>query len=284
MHPFYDISGLCRRSNFIEVKGTYFYSEAFNAMFAHDGTRERQEFFTPVTLVPEPDNSHSKSGDAISVRWDGRTIGHLPSGTSTECRQIGRVAASGFTALTIARVWATTRSDAQRGYWVSVALPEPELFFPTNNPPAEPWTLLPGGSVSQVTKETDHRDVLNNYLPQQDSEHILVSLHLMPWTSRRTWDAIEVYLEGQRVGEVTSAKYASTLRHFDTQGLLSVSRATIDRTGEVKLFAAAADLPNPCRFQNSSARFSEVLFTGCCCSVILAVIPDPSPAGDSRSR
>lgn len=248
MQPFYDISGPCKRSDFTEVKGTYYYSPTLRTMFVQEGAQERKEFFSLVTLVPEPDNPYSSSGHAISVRWNAQVISHIPSGISTEYRQIGRIAASGFTALTVARVWATTRSDGQRGYWVSVALPEPSLLYPINAAPSQAWTLLPGGSVSQVTKESDHRDVLSAYCPKTQENHILVTLHLMPPTEKRPWEGVEVRLDGNRIGELTqltSGKYVSTVRHYSIQGVLSVSRATIDRAGEVKLFAATADLLRP---------------------------------------
>lgn len=243
--PVYPLSSL-KSGLPLEVKGAYYHRHVLGAMFQLENARDNEEFFVDVTLVPEPDNPHSRSGDAVSVRWRDHVIGYLPSGEGTKFAQLRRVAASGYDATTKARVWTNKNWEGKRDFWVRVSLPVPELLLPLNNPPADGYVVLPEGSAVQVTKESDHIDHLADFVPPSGYGQVLVTLHLFQAGKTKHWDGVEVRLEGERVGElsrVSSEKFAPTVRHFEENGLTVVARATIKGSSiaaELVLFAAKA--------------------------------------------
>lgn len=127
-----------------------------------------------------------------------------------------------------------------------VSLPDPDLCVPLNDPPSEGWALLPWGSAIQVTKESDHLDVLLDFVPPTGNGQILVTLHLFGAGARTKYDGVEVRLGGERIGELTKAssqKFGAAVRHFDGLGLTTVARAHIkgsSLSAEVTLKAAKA--------------------------------------------
>lgn len=243
--PVYPLSSL-KSVPPLQMKGAYYHRHVLETMFRMENARDNEEFFVDVTLVPEPDNPHSRSGDAVSVRWRDRVIGYLPSGEGTKYAQLRRVAASGYDATAKARVWTNSNWEGKRDFWVSVSLPVPDLLLPLNNPPADGYVLLPEGSSVQVTKESDHVDHLADFVPPSGYGQVLVTLHLFEAGKTKHWEGVEVRLEGERVGElsrVSSEKFAPTVRHFEEIGLTVVARATIKGSSiaaELVLFAAKA--------------------------------------------
>lgn len=86
-----------------------------------------------MELVAEPDNPYDSN--AISVRWRGRVLGYLSREDAPRYKQpIRRIIASGLLAATNARMWGYD-DGAQFRARVTVALPEPELITPLNEPP-----------------------------------------------------------------------------------------------------------------------------------------------------
>lgn len=230
----------------IEVKGGYYRRPRLQAMFATERARDNQEFRVDVTLVPEPDNPYSTLGTAVSVRYKDRVIGYLPDGESARFAQLRRVAASGYDAATQMRVWTHKNRDGQRDFWLSLELPQPDYLLPLNDPPKDGFVLLPTGTKVQVTKESDHTDFLTDFVPPNGKGQILVSLHRFETGKTKRWEAVEVRLDGERIGElskVSSEKFIPIVRHFDDAGLLTIARATIEGSSiaaEVTLFAAKA--------------------------------------------
>lgn len=230
----------------LELKGTYHHRDVLQAAFTLEDASDNEEFFIDVTLVPEPDNPHSSSGSAISVRWRDRVIGYVPSGESQEYAQLRRVAASGYDAATTARIWSNVGWKGDREFWARVAVPPTDLLLPLNNPPADGYVLLPVGAKIQVTKESDHIDYLADFVPPSGKGQILVSLHRFEAGKTKTWEGVEVRLDGERVGElskVSSEKFVPTIRHFDDLGLTTLARAEIKGSSiaaEIVLMAARA--------------------------------------------
>lgn len=230
----------------VEVKGAHFHREVLSAMFALEDGKDNQEFFVDVTLVPEPDNPHSESGSAISVRWMDRVVGYIPSGESSKYAQLRRVAASGYDASTKMRVWTNKSWDGERRFWNSVQLPEPDLLLPLNNPPADGYVLLPRGAKIQVTKEAEHIEHLADFVPPSGQGQVLVTLHRFEAGKTKHWEGVEVRLEGERVGElsrVSSEKFSPAVRHFEEAGFTVVARAIIKGSSiaaELVLVAAKA--------------------------------------------
>lgn len=212
---------------------------------------DEQAFFT-VTIVPEPDNPRSELGRALSVRWRDRVIGYLSSEDADRYQQLRRIVASGYTPVSRGRIFVGGRvTDDRRDYFLSVSLRKPEVLIPLNDPPADPWVLLPHGKKVQVTGESAHLDVLLNRVPRGGVGQVLVSLHEIAGNSPDAADAplVEVRLDGKRIGQLSAsdgAGFLPAVRHFADQGQLTVARARLQGSplsAEVTLQAAmAADL------------------------------------------
>lgn len=186
-------------------------------------------YYFPVTIVLEPDNPHDNQ--ALSVRWNDQPIGHIPrADNAAYFPEFARLLASGCDAVTYARLWTSdpTANDPQVS--MHVAIEKPGSIVPINNPPAEKWVLLPHGTATQVTKESDHFDVLQAYVPRGGTGLFLVSLHCVPRGVKTQKMGIEVRLDGQRIGELTdtsSAKFLPAVEHFDGLGLTTACKATL---------------------------------------------------------
>jgi hypothetical protein len=183
-----------------------------------------------VVLVPEPDNPYDSN--AISVRWAGRTLGYLSREDAARYSQpVRRITASGFAALSAARIWAWDGAQAMDAR-VTVALPEPELIAPLNEPPTATHTLVPWGSAVQVLKTDEHFSVLFDYVPEEGVGLLLVSLHKATRTLKNGTQRsfVEVRLNDDRVGELSgtiSPHYLPLLEHTESVGELAVCYAKI---------------------------------------------------------
>ena len=196
------------------------------------------------------DNPHSKSGHAISVRWQDRVIAHIPdSETNDYFPELARLAASGFDAGVRATLWTneTQPNFNPRDVHMSVHIGSqpPGMIAPINNPPSQKWAVIPRGRTSQVAKEKDHLDVLQSYTGLGNAKtYILVTLHKVFFGTRTRWAGVEVRLDGKRIGELskaTGAKFLPIIEHYDSLGLITVCHAYLRETptsAEVTLKAA----------------------------------------------
>src|SRR3546814_11479344 len=72
---------------------------------------------------------------------------------------------AGYVAATGARIWASARdswdSHPKLKYVarVSLALAEPHLLLPVNDPPTEDYSILPWGSALQLSGEEQHQEL-----------------------------------------------------------------------------------------------------------------------------
>lgn len=240
----YDLSTPDKRWGTQDVVGEFAYRENLKALVHELQIPANEEAFFTAELVPEPDNPHSPSRVAISVRRNDKVIGYIPEGDAESYQQIRRVVASNLTPVCTTRIWYYEDYDGDNQYHLRLCLRAPESLLPLNDPPYEEWALLPYGNVSQVTKESDHLDVLLDYVPPTGVGQLLVTLHLVTAGVRTKYEAIEVRIDGERIGELTkqtSAKFASAVRYFDEQGVTTVALATIkgsSLSAEVTLHAA----------------------------------------------
>lgn len=205
----------------------------------------------PVTLIPEPENSHDKN--AVTVQAKGHIIGYLSRADAVRYQQpIYRITASGATAGTTARIWASTNDwGGQKKFRarVSVALPEPEMMLPLNEPPEGEYNLVPWGGGVQVTKEEDHLDFLFRHVPPRGEGLLYVSLHKSVRTLKNGTDKpfVEVRVDGLRAGEltpVTSAHFLPTIEHLATSGEIPTALAKITGSAvAVQLVLQAAKAP-----------------------------------------
>ncbi|MEH0147429.1 NINE protein [Corynebacterium sp. Q4381] len=243
--PVYPL-GLTGKNFSVEVKGAHYHRRSLEGMFQIERGRDNKEFYVDVTLVPEPDNPFSTSGNAISVRWWDNVVGYISSDECAKYSQLRRVAASGYDAGATMRVWTNVGWKGERDFWLSLALPDPDLLLPLNDPPTDGFVLLPEGPKTQVAKESEHTEYLADFVPLSGLGQVLVSLHLFEAGKTKKWEAVEIRLDGERVGElskVSSEKFAPIVRHFDSQGLTVISRATISGSSiaaEIVLVAARA--------------------------------------------
>lgn len=194
-----------------------------------DGTTEVEGL--PVTLVPEPDNPHDSK--AISVRWNGRVISYLSrEDARTFGPSVGRVVASGYEPVTVARIYAYKDAQGRLQPSVDVHLPDPAMAAPLNDPPTGIHTLIPWGNALQVLKEEDHFDVLFNHVPPSGEGLLLVTLHSAIRTLKNgtVRPFVEVRVDGERVGEMsstTSAHYLPLLEHTEAIGETATAYAKI---------------------------------------------------------
>lgn len=188
---------------------------------------EIEEVFE-ASLVPEPDNPHDSN--AISVRVNGHVVGYLDRSDAELFRPIiHRIAASGLTATTSARIWAVVRKSwddngsARFFSNVRIYLPEPHLIVPLNSRPQENVAVLPWGGALQVIGEDDHFSHLFNYVPLKGEGLVILTMHRLTHTLKNGTEKllVEVRLDGDRVGQLTSASsnhYLPSLDHAAGSG------------------------------------------------------------------
>ena len=101
-----------------------------------------------------------------------------------------------------------------------------------NEPPEQPYQVLPGGAAVQVSGEDEHMDVLGAYVADRD-RYLAVTLHMVEElkSERSTpYRAVEVPLDGQRVGVLTKAmseKVADIVDFVAQSGRIPVCRAML---------------------------------------------------------
>jgi TM2 domain protein len=233
-----------------ETVGESFYRIALNDIRKHVPINEHNVRRFDATLVLEMDNPHSKSGHAISVRWQDRVIAHIPdSETNDYFPELARLAASGFDAGVRATLWTneTQPNFNPRDIHMSVHVGSqpPGMIAPINNPPSRKWAVIPRGRANQVAKEKDHLDVLQPYTGLgHEKTYIFVTLHKVLLGTRTRWAGVEVRLDGKRIGELsktTGAKFLPIIEHYDSLELITVCHAYLRETptsAEVTLKAA----------------------------------------------
>lgn len=186
-------------------------------------------------LIPEPENPHGY-GNAVMVWINGQHVGYLSNEDARRYRPIlDTIVAAGYLPTTTGRIWGVTRIDwegkPKHHLYARVALNEPDLLLPTNNPPSSPYSLMPWGPAIQVTKESDHLPELIEHLHGPDSYAIAVlkeaSRVLKNGTVR---EYVTVHLGGDEIGELTptmSEKILPTVRHLSDLGFAAAAWARV---------------------------------------------------------
>src|SRR3546814_7495390 len=105
------------------------------------------------------------------VQINGQHVGYLEKEIAASYLSVVReVWDAGYVAATGARIWASARdswdSPPKLKYVarVSLALAEPHLLLPVNDPPTEDYSILPWGSALQLSGEEQHQAWLARYL------------------------------------------------------------------------------------------------------------------------
>lgn len=229
------------------VVGTSYYKKNHRALIRslRLNLEEYQRTEIVVELIPEPDNPHSPTRQAISVRWNNKVLGHIKESEVGNYQQIKRLVASGYTPVCKATYTAYEHEKWDDYDYINLDSYKPkkelvtniELYLddfnylvPLNDPPVEGWTLLPIGTSLQVTKENEHYDHLLDYVPESGEGLLLVSLHIIEGGVQTKFEQVEVRLDGEPIGVLTkqsSARFADAIKHFDAIGLTTVAYGKI---------------------------------------------------------
>lgn len=208
------------------------YLPAIRSMYPSDFPTNDTELRPNVELVPEPDGGQGEW--AISVRADGRAIGYLKNEDAPLWADVlRRIVASGFVPTTTSRIW-SREYDGFDGIeftaYMHIALGHPAEALPLNEPPRFPYTMLPRSSITQVTKEDDHFDVLRKFVPPNGYGLLFATLHESVSAASRAKPHVEVRIDEERIGMLTpqmSQRFLPMLRHLSQRGLIAACWADI---------------------------------------------------------
>lgn len=206
------------------------------------------EQYVTAELVPEPDNPHSRKGNAISVRIRGAVVGYLPDDDAAEYWPIlTRFVSAGQVPVVDTRIWGVTRwVGGTRGLdlksAIRVALPPADAILPANPAPESEHRVLPRGRSLQVTGEEKHADVLSPYSQGGEPTTVVVTLHALTVPRAKSEvTVVEVRLDGERIGQLTpgsSTPLLSVIESLEQRGQHTAAWAQVTGSrfaAEVKL-------------------------------------------------
>ncbi|MDZ5143608.1 hypothetical protein [Microbacterium testaceum] len=185
----------------------------------------------PAVLRTEPENRYHRR--AIMVVVEGSHVGYLARDDADRYHAaISRVERAGYVPTTRARLWAV-----QRRGWdevkklharVSLALNEPHLLHPINEPPSVSYSLLPWGNAVQVTGEENHLEAISPHVNPGSESIAIGTLHRVETTSARgiVKHTVEVRIDGRAVGSLTattSPHFLPTIEHLERDGLVTAT-------------------------------------------------------------
>lgn len=211
-----------------EVAGEFARTDSIHRAIGRKPKRDEEIELTDLVaaLVPEPSNPHD--ANAVMVQINGQHVGYLEKEDAERYRLvITQVWNAGFVAATGARVWASARAtyDSKKLKYVArvtLALNEPHLLLPLNDPPMDDHSVLPWGNGLQVTGEEQHQDVLSRYTTSLGDGVVLGTLRVIQGgTARAPKDIVEVCIDGERIGQLTpgsSQHFVPTIRHLQSEG------------------------------------------------------------------
>lgn len=142
---------------------------------------------------------------------------------------------------------------------VSLALNEPHLLIPLNDPPENAYGLLPWGHGLQVTGEGHHQEVLTSFRTSSGGGIVIGTLHITQGgTTRAPKEIVEVRLDNARIGQLTPASsqhFIPTIRHLEHKGLMAAAWVRIKGSA----IAAQATLQASKAHELTEAWFAEPL-------------------------
>ncbi|MFF3039190.1 HIRAN domain-containing protein [Arthrobacter citreus] len=202
-----------------EIVGEAYREAQITAALSRPVKRDQEvEETHEALLIPEPDNPYDPN--AISVRVRGQVVGYLSrEAAAVYSPVIHRIAGSGLVATTTARIWAVTRKSWDNSAGprffsnIRVYLPEPYQILPLNYQGQAHVAVLPWGGGLQVTGEDKHFDYLFNYIPKGGEGLVILTMHQLTQALKNGTERnlVEVRLDGERVGQLTSGSSAHFL-------------------------------------------------------------------------
>lgn len=213
----------------VDVVGEFYHADAIQAVISGINPEEDGSFRFAVTIVPEPDNHSSAAGTALSVRHGDEVLGYIPESLSPAYfPEFSRVYKSGAIAMTMAKALVEPRLDGAPGFQLRLALSDPNTNVPANDPPGDPWALLPFGEELAVETAPDAGFAKQN-LPQA----VLVTVHER---AGQTVALLDVYVDGAiygRLRDTDSEDLLPLVRHYEALGLIVAGYATADSQGRL---------------------------------------------------
>ncbi|WP_394163676.1 hypothetical protein [Galactobacter valiniphilus] len=218
----------------MEVEAEFAYMEAIHAVLGR-APRIDEEMIREnltATLVPEPENPHDSN--AVAVQLGGRTAGYLGRDDAREYQPVLlELTRAGFAPTVRANLWAVARRDYDKPrkprYFANLrlALKEPHLLIPVNDPPEAASSLLPWGNALQLTGEEKHQGTLARYVSSAGDGLALGTLHqAVGGTAKSPKDVIEIRIDGQPVGTLSTASsvhFVPVVQHLASGGVLALA-------------------------------------------------------------
>lgn len=202
---------------------------AMRALYPADWDGRSLQLDLEFQILPEPRGPHGR--EAISVRTNDAAVGYVTD--LAWLPAINRIVASGFIPTTNGQIWAreTDWDEIEFDGTVRLNLGSAAVAIPSNDPPEEPYTLLPRGGIVQVTKEEDHSDALLKHVPPGGRGALIVTLHENIPARGNAKPHVEVRIDNERVGQFTpqtSQRFLPMIRHFTSRGLLTAACGDIE--------------------------------------------------------
>lgn len=221
----------------MEVVGEAYRGDAIRRAYARAGHRltpAGEEFTTRALLVPDPGNPYGH-GRAVAVYVEDQHVGYLAQADADRYHPVlSGLRDDGDVVEVPARVWAREDGTRVRAR-VTITVPDPDGVPVPPGLPDQPYAVIPTGQAVQVTREEHHMDVLADYAPGGTGERPVAAVlrEVAEPRGRRTYQAVQVELDGRRVGVLTpgqSAKMLPLVRHVQETGRIPVAHAVVRGT------------------------------------------------------
>ena len=218
------------------------FNATIRALFKHDWPGNNEYIDITVQLIPEINNPNPWD---IAIRCGGRTIGYMRQDEAREwATTVRRVVASGYVPTTEASVSAAEpdHDTSRLGASIYLSLGRADQALPRNNPPPQPFSMLPRSRIVQVVKEDQHPAVLK-FVPNSGYAVLYATLREAGVQGR---PHVEVLVDGDRIGQLsppTGKQFLPLIRHLADHGFTTACWADITGSkiaAEVRINAAKA--------------------------------------------
>lgn len=217
----------------VSVVGESHYQPALEAAAAgRFSTGYEDAIPTTAALIPEPRNLHDRN--AVRVDVDGRTVGYLARELAVHYQPpLLDLQRRGHNGVCPAQI---TGGGRGRSYGIFLHLGSPNRLVPLNS--SDGLHLLASERRVTVTREEHHQQVIANVLGSATGGGtVFASVHecTIERGKHAGSTALEVRIDGRRVGELTKAmsdRYAPAVHAVTASGALPGCQASIESTGK----------------------------------------------------
>lgn len=212
-----------------EIKGLWQRRDiARRILLSHSASSDYLRARLDAVLVREPLNPHDPN--AIAVFIDSMHVGYLSKERAAWwSKSLDNIEQRGYHLVVTATLSSSgIHSNSLNGH---IRLPDPAWVFPSNDYPQQGETvLLDRGAKVQVTQEHDHMDVLTPFLPAEATPLALTAHIIKDIRARSAANAVEIQLNGERVGIMSAAqtaKYWELVKYFQERRVTPVMRGVL---------------------------------------------------------